>query len=147
MSSDELASILSAIAEVRAETKAGLAGIAQRLEGIEARLDAVERRLDAVERRLDAVERRLDAVETRQQRQGEWQTQIRVDLMERMDRIQNDVRLLRDDISVGLAASERSERIAHGASAEVRLMAEQLSVMRRQIHNLQTEVRALRGEG
>jgi hypothetical protein len=76
---------------------------------------------------------------------SEHETQIRLDLMERMDRIQNDVRLLRDDITVNYAAGERSERLARGASEEVRLMAEQLSGMRRQIHNLQVEVRALRG--
>jgi hypothetical protein len=67
--------------------------------------------------------------------------------MDRMDRLQGTVTVLRDDISVNFAATERSERIAHGASAAVRLMAEQLSGMRRQIRKLQTEVRALRGDG
>lgn len=41
---------------------------------------------------------------------------------------------------------QRVERIARSASEEVRALSEVVSGIRRQIHNLQSEVQALRGD-
>ena len=73
-------------------------------------------------------------------------TQLRVDLMARMDRLQDQLALQQDADIVNHGAAERAERIAMGASAEVRAMGEQVSGMVRQIQRLQTDVRQLKGE-
>jgi hypothetical protein len=47
---------------------------------------------------------------------------------------------------VNLGAAERAERIAAVTQDVVRSLSEQMTVMVRQIHRLQSEVRELRGE-
>jgi hypothetical protein len=89
----------------------------------------------------------LDRLEAGQEGLRTGQDRLRADLMERMDRLQHAVDLVRDDITVNYGSSDNALRIAKGASDEVRGLGEILTTMRRQITRLQTDVEQLRGGG
>jgi methyl-accepting chemotaxis protein len=77
----------------------------------------------------------------------------RVDLMERMDRMQDAVTGIRDDISVNFGASEATRRVQDNTRNDMRdwvgvidSMRDQMAGMERQIQRLQTQVRELKGD-
>jgi len=173
MTTDDIAPILAAIAELRAETQASIAELRAetkagfaghwaatkaaisdlRAETMAAIADLRAETMAAIadlraemKAELAAVGLRFDAVEARLDRSEAWQTQIRVDLMDRMDRLQHEMRLMRDDVTANFAGNARNELMVRSASGEVRLLAEEVTAMRRQIHALQEDVRSLRGE-
>jgi uncharacterized phage infection (PIP) family protein YhgE len=73
-------------------------------------------------------------------------TRLRVDLMARMERQENRLGEIRDDISVVMGSADAMKRANENTRDIVRLQGESLSVMWRQIKQLQTEVRELKGE-
>ena len=158
MSTDEIAPVLAAIAQLgtaigesRAETKGSIAELSAETKAaivdLWARTKAAIGELRAeTKAEQAAVGKRFDAVEARLDRSDVWQTQIRVDLMDRMDRLQHETRLMREDIAANFAGNARSDLMVRSASGEVRLLAEEVSAIRRQIHALQDDVRSLRGE-
>jgi predicted nucleic acid-binding Zn-ribbon protein len=70
-------------------------------------------------------------------------TRMRVDIMARTERLQDDVTNLRDDAFVTFARAERVERATRETTNGI---GQELSGMHRQIRRLQDEVRILRGE-
>jgi hypothetical protein len=66
--------------------------------------------------------------------------------MERMDRFQHEMRLMREDVAANDAGNARSGLMVRSASGEVRLRAEDVSGMRRRINTLQEDMRQLRGD-
>ncbi len=73
----------------------------------------------------------------------EEQKRLRVDLMARMDRLQDDMSGLRDDAFVTYA---RVERVEKATREQIQGLAAEISGMHRQIRSLQDEVRILRGD-
>jgi hypothetical protein len=71
---------------------------------------------------------------------------LRGEVMARMDRIQNDVTALRDDIAVGFAAADHVRRMHDNTREEGRGLGDVISAMQRQIQRLQADVRALRDQ-
>ena len=69
---------------------------------------------------------------------------LRADVMDRIDRLQNTVEGMRDDIRVNCGASDRATRIASGASEEVRALGAEVSAMERQIMRLRADVDELK---
>jgi len=76
----------------------------------------------------------------------EDQTSLRVGLMERMDRLQNILNSIRDDVTVSMGRGDHAERIALHTREELRTLSEVVSAMHKQIATLQTQVRELRGD-
>lgn len=74
------------------------------------------------------------------------QDSLRVELMARLDRLQDAVNTLRDDIGVNFWATDRVRKGLDDARVERIAMGKQMSAMERQIMRLQTEVRILKGE-
>jgi predicted nucleic acid-binding Zn-ribbon protein len=70
-------------------------------------------------------------------------TRLRVDVMARIDRLQDDLTHFRDDNFVTYA---RVERLGETTQASVQGFEKEISGIHRQIRNLQDEVRQLRGE-
>lgn len=101
-------------------------------------------RLEAGQSRLDESQSKLQASQSRLEEQ---QTRLRTDLMARMDRLQNGLDDLRDRHVVDWGNVERAERIARGASDEVRALAEQVSALTRFVHRLEAQIAQLRGDG
>jgi len=95
--------------------------------------------LAAIAELSSGLVRRLDQLE-----QG--QAQLRTDLMSRMDRIQDAITAIRDDIGVTHATAERAREANEGTRNELRALSEVVSGMQRQIQRLQTDVRQLKGE-
>ncbi len=79
-------------------------------------------------------------------RMGEGLTQLRADMMVRLDRVQDDVQAIRDDIGVNMASAERVRHAHDGTRAELRDMGDQLAAIWRKVQRLESEVRTLRGE-
>ena len=71
---------------------------------------------------------------------------LRIDIMGRMDRLQDALTIQRDELVVNYGAAERAERLARAAQDEVRVLGEMVTPMVRQIRRLQEEVRILRGD-
>jgi hypothetical protein len=61
-------------------------------------------------------------------------------LMARMDGLQDAISQVKDEGNVNFAISERAERLARGSAEETRTLAEQMTVMERQIRRLNDRV-------
>jgi len=92
---------------------------------------------------LQAGQAKLDAGQTRLE---EGQVKLRVELMGRMDRLQDVITGLREDVAVNFGRADKAELAAHNVREEVRALGEVVSAMHRQIQRLQTDVRHLKGE-
>ncbi len=71
---------------------------------------------------------------------------LRSDVMERIDRLQNVVTLIRDDVAVNFGSSSAVKLANDNTREELRALGDVVSAMHRQIQRLQTDVRELRGE-
>jgi predicted nucleic acid-binding Zn-ribbon protein len=69
-----------------------------------------------------------------------------VAVMERLDRLQNAITAIRDDIGVNFARASRAIEVNDHTRAELRTLGSEVSGMQRQIQRLQSDVRELRGE-
>jgi chromosome segregation ATPase len=112
-----------------------------------ARLEAGQTRLEAGYTRLEADVTGLKADQTRLR--SDFLAELgktRADIMERVDRLENTVTLIRDDIAVNMGAVDAVERANENTRADVRTLGEQVSVMWKQIKQLQSEMREVRGD-
>lgn len=73
-------------------------------------------------------------------------TQLRVDVMARMDRLQDTVTGMRDDIAVNFVRADRAVDAAEANARQVEILGREISGMQRQIQRLQSDVRTLKGE-
>jgi chromosome segregation ATPase len=125
-----------------------------RLEAGQTRLEAGYTRLEAGYTRLEAGATRLEAdltgLKAEQTRfRSDFLAELgrtRADIMERVDRLENAVTLIRDDIAVNMGAADAVERANENTRADVRTLGEQVSVMWKQIKQLQSEMREVRGD-
>ena len=77
-------------------------------------------------------------------------TSLRVDAMARLDRHENHLTSIRDDISVAMGRTEQMRRVSDNTREEVRDLSEQLGTMWRKMNRLEEAVRGLSdraGEG
>ncbi len=77
-------------------------------------------------------------------------TSLRVDTMARLDRHENHLTSIRDDISVAMGGTDHMRRISDTTREDVRGLAEQLGTMWRKVNRLEEVVRGLSdrtGEG
>jgi len=95
---------------------------------------------------LNAVRAELTAQGEKLMAQGEKMIALRTDLMARMDRLQDSITAIRDDIGVNMGAADRAVEANDHTRAEVRSLGEVVTAMGRQIQRLQADVRALKGE-
>ena len=77
-------------------------------------------------------------------------TSLRADTMARLDRHENHLTSIRDDITVAMGGTAHMRRISDNTRDDVRGLAEQLSTMWRKVNRLEEAVRGLSdraGEG
>lgn len=96
------------------------------------------------ELRTGQHELRAEMTEMRTEVRGEM-TGLRVGLMDRMDRLENSLTLIRDDIGVTMGRADRVQESNDGTREELRLLGKIVSGMGRQIHNLQVRMDRLGG--
>lgn len=106
---------------------------------------SIMERLDRQEQRFERFEERQNRLEEQQNRLEEQQKRLRVDLMARMDRLQDALTLHKEEVTTSMGAGERAERIASAMQDVVRQLTEQVTVMVRQIRRLQEDVQELKG--
>ena len=70
---------------------------------------------------------------------------LRVDVMARLDRHENHLTTIRDDISVAMGRTEHMRRVHDNTREEVRDLGEQLGTMWRKVNRLEEVVRSLFG--
>jgi hypothetical protein len=97
---------------------------------------------DIMKRILD----RLTSIENGQILVSTGITGLRTDVMARLDRHQDVLTAIRDDLAVNFGAVETVRKAGLNTREELRLLTEEVSAMHRQIYRLQTQVRELRGE-
>jgi hypothetical protein len=73
-------------------------------------------------------------------------TQMRTVIMDRIDRLQDRVTEIRDDIGVAMGSADAMQRANDNTREIVRLQGEQMSIMFRQIKRLEDKVRNITGE-
>ena len=73
-------------------------------------------------------------------------TEVRTGVMERLDRLQNSLTHIREDIGVTQATAETARDRDEATRKELRSLTEIVTVMHRQIQRLQTQMRELRGD-
>src|ERR1019366_6550894 len=115
------------------ELKAGMTGMTTRIDRLEAGQTARMDRLEA------GMTTRIDRLEA-------GQIATRVDLMERMDRLQDSLTAVRDDIGVNMGAVDAMQRANDNTRELVRAQGEQMTVMWRQLKNLEANVREITGD-
>ncbi len=71
---------------------------------------------------------------------------MRTEVMARMDRLQDDITSIKDDIGVHYRTADRALEMNEHTRAEVRSLSEVVTAMGRQIQRLQADVRTLKGE-
>lgn len=99
--------------------------------------------LEGGHKQLEGGLERLDGA---MERLGSALVQLRTDVMERIDRLQDTVTGMRDDIGVNFARADRAVDAAADNARQIELLGREVSAMERQIQRLQTDVRTLKGE-
>lgn len=102
------------------------------------------------------AELRSELVQLRTEQQGEQAqlraellselVQLRADLMARVDRVQNTLTSIRDDITVNMGRADHAHRAADNVRDELRALSDVVTGVIRQVQRLQSDVRELRGE-
>lgn len=88
----------------------------------------------------------MQAVLAALERLENGQTELRVDMMARMDRLQDSLTAVRDDIAVNFGTADHVRRANDHTREEVQALAATQSAMLKQIQRLQADIRELKGE-
>jgi methyl-accepting chemotaxis protein len=71
---------------------------------------------------------------------------LRMDLSQRLDRQQDALTSIRDDISVAMGRADYAADLTKNLRSEVQGLSDQLTAVVRQVRRLQTEMRELKGD-
>ncbi len=131
--SDPTANILAALEQFESRlierTRTADAASAARFDAIENRLDRLEPRFDGIETRLDGLESRFEAIENRLDRLEAAQTKLRTEIMARLDRQQDMLSGVRDDIAVNFGTVEDVRRVNDTTRETVRHLQETIATL------------------
>ena len=132
--------VLAAIGRIEAKIDTSVARLETKIDTSVGRLDTSVGRLGASVASLAAA---LEA--SRREARAEL-AELRVAMMSRMDRMQDTVTEIRDDIGVAMGAADAMQRANDNTRELVRLQGEQLTIMFRQIKRLEEKVRGITGD-
>ncbi len=93
-----------------------------------------------------SVELRLASLQTGQSSLHNDLTSLRVDLMQRMDRLQNASAAIRDDVGVNMARTERAHDAVANTRDELRSLGQEVAAAFRKIRQLEDRVREITGD-
>ena len=153
MSDNQILAALTRIDQRLDGLEQGQKQVDQRLGGVEQGQKQLEQRLDGLEQGQKQVDQRLGGVEQGQRdlvalvgRVQAEATRNRSDIMARMDRFQDAVTAIRDDIAVNFGTADQVRRANDNTREGLRVLGDVVATMQKQIQRLQTEVRELRGD-
>jgi phage shock protein A len=110
-----------------------------RLTDVAAALDRLEGGQASIGTKLSALETGLSSVEA-------GQTKLRADVMERIDRLEDGITGMRDDLTVTFGASDSVRRAHSSTREELRELSDSVSALYRKLARLETQVRELKGD-
>lgn len=99
--------------------------------------------LTRIDGRLGRLEERQATLEKGQAALEKGQTSLRVDLMARMDRLSDQVTLIKDDQTVTMGASDSVRRMGDATREEVRALSDMVYTTVRQLRQLREVVDGL----
>ena len=102
--------------------------------------------LNGINDRLGRMEKGLASLEARMTVLDQGQTTLRVDLMARMERLDDQVTLIREDITVNIGAADSVRTANEVTKAELGALSSMVFTMTRQVRRLQTQVDELSGK-
>ena len=148
MSDDPTARILSAIEGVRTDLRTDLreeiTGLRQEVlhEITNLRQDITDLRQEVLR---EITNLRQEITDLRQEIASLWQeiTKVRTAVMDRIDRLQDQLTARRDADAVNSGAAERAEAIARAAQAGMHATADQIGALVRMVRTLSSRVDAL----
>ena len=150
--------VLAAIGRLDAKLDTSVARLDTSVARLETKLDAsvshLETKLDTSVGRLDRSVGQLGAslaslaaaLEASRREARAELAELRVAMMSRMDRMQDTVTEIRDDIGVAMGAADAMQRANDNTRELVRLQGEQMTIMFRQIKRLEEKVRGITGD-
>jgi len=138
-------------AELRAEMTDLRAGMASLREDVTAQVAALTARVERLEVGQAAIHHEMVtrddlALMRRDLATREDLTALRVAVIERIDRLQDQITAIRDDISVNIGAADTVRRANDNTRADLRTLNEQVNIMWRQIKTLEARVRDITGD-
>jgi uncharacterized membrane protein YccC len=92
------------------------------------------------------IQETVNRVGTWSREVDKFQERMRTDLMARMDRLQDSLTAIRDDIAINYGAADQVRRAHDNTREQLRALADTQATMLRQIQRLQTDMRILKGE-
>ena len=110
------------------------------LTRIDGRLAQIDERLARFDERLTALENGQADLEGRLVILEKGQTSLRVDLMARMDRISDQITLIKDDMGVTMGASDSVQRTGDATKEELRASSDIVFTTVRQLRQLRERV-------
>lgn len=156
MSDEPDSQVLELLRAMRADVSEQSAAIRREVADIRSLTIALDDKVQRLDRSIQEVKRDMhevkDDLELLRAMRAEMAsrddfTKLRSDLMERLDRLQHTVDLVKDDVTVNYGASDRTERVAKAAFDDSRALGDIVRVMQRQIAKLRTDLDQLRDAG
>jgi hypothetical protein len=108
--------------------------------------DPVLSALSRLESGLTDVGSRLTDVEAGLTGVQQSQTTLRVDVMARMDRLENKLTEMRDDMTVNIGGTWQTREALSSTRGDLHSLGEQVNIMWRQMKRLEQQVREITGE-
>lgn len=109
-----------------------------------AKMELVSAAMDGALTRLEAMHASIDSGALERLEAG--QTKLRIDVMERIDRLANGITGIHDDISVNMGTADAVRRAHNHTREELRDLADNVSTMYRILARLETQIRELKGD-
>ena len=125
--------VLAALARLEGKFDEGFERIDERFERLEGRINE---RFERIDERFERLEGRIERLET-------GQTRLRVDLMGRMDRLQEQVQAVDGLLTMGLGHADEAQEQARAATEGNRIHVEQIRILRDLFRKLDSRVRQL----
>ena len=124
--------------------EAGLGHLEPRFEHLEARFEHLGSRFEHLGSRLEPLEARLEHLETRLEHLEAGQTKIRAEIMDRIDRLQGTVELVREDSRVNWATADTAMNRVRNSRQDIENLLAMITAMERRHQVLAAIVDGLR---
>jgi chromosome segregation ATPase len=119
---------------------AAIARVDDRVGRIEEPIDRMDGRIGRIAERIDRMDERIDRMDERTGRLEEELTRARVEVMARLDRQQDVLAGIRDDIRVNVAATDMVRDRHNAIRNDYDQLAHQVSVIHRRLIQLEQRV-------
>jgi phage shock protein A len=137
--------ILEAIASLRRELVGDVATLGGKLGALDAKVGALDTKVGALDAKVGALDTKVGALEGRMTTMEGKITTLRVDLMARLDRHEDALSAIRDDIAVNMGRADRAQDAAENTRHELRALGDQVNAMYRKMKHAESRIDKLEG--